>query len=253
MSFSHWIVVLAVFSPCLFLFTSCIIYGAYFIRNNWISYICVFICAINLALAIGCGIFLLFAILEDKGNIAFIYFLIYIIFVVLFVYASYRFALYVKKRQLESNIICNFCGAKNIKEANFCNTCGKEINKNDSGMISQDSTHKIQPKILNYRILFDCLIALHAVLILALALLKGYEIMLYNSISSWLMFFISIVYLFMFYQYFKNKKPYSYYALLILFSLLCIFCLFSLLIPLVLMYFFILWYLDSSLKFIKKR
>lgn len=164
------------------------------------------------------------------------------------------------KDSMESNnkIYCIHCGAANIKEANFCASCGKKMQK-DSKDFSNNMESSVESSIktkgiLKFSGLFQVLIGLHG-LFAALVCIAFFVSILearYHKDNVFGFLLLGVL-CYIFYQYFRYKKTYAYYTLLVLFGLFCIIFFFGMfgsilfLIPFA-MYCCISWYLYESLK-----
>ncbi|MDY5822377.1 MAG: zinc ribbon domain-containing protein [Helicobacter sp.] len=164
----------------------------------------------------------------------------------------------VKDENKESNndrIFCSFCGSKNISNANFCHSCGKNISL-DSKNFRESKKEYVNNKagILKYQGLFQILIGLHGLFVIVFILsivLSEFKTKPIESLFFGVLLLLPFAYTF--YQYFRYKKTWTYYVFLVCFGLLCILSFFIMFrdlfaVIVFILYCLILWYLYESLK-----
>lgn len=156
----------------------------------------------------------------------------------------------------DNRSFCPFCGSKNISNANFCHSCGKNISL-DSKDFRESRKEYANNKagILKYQGLFQILIGLHG-----LFLIVGSFMFIFMGISGAMKkdtavfgFLILLPSAYIFYQYFRYNKFWAYYVFLVFFGFLCIILFFVMfgnpfVLIVFILYCLILWYLYESLK-----
>lgn len=157
-------------------------------------------------------------------------------------------------------IFCPFCGKKNIANANFCYSCGKDMrldtknfrDYNVKFIESKKEDYTTRVSILKYGGLFQILIGLHGLFLIVGSLMVIFE---KNNplFDTLILLLILALFVYIFYQYFRYKKSWTYYVFLVCFGLLCIFSFFVMFsnpfcLIVFILYCLILWYLYESLK-----
>lgn len=165
------------------------------------------------------------------------------------------------KDSKNNRIFCPFCGGKNISNANFCNYCGSDFGNYFDRNMRLDSRDNVDSRdyrqltykssILKYRGLLQILIGLHGLFLVILGAFLIFMGFSRTDLISGILILLPSAYIF--YQYFRYKRRWTYYVFLVFFGILCIisfFCIFqnTLFLIIFILYLIVLWYVYECLR-----